>query len=210
SHWHVDHIVDNAAYADGVIVGHNHTRDVMLAKRAEFERGYGDYDPFTVVPPNLTFTGRLDLWLDDLAIELHEVAIHEAGHLGVYLPEHKILIANDLLEDPLWFFDFDFASAETQRAELDRLASWDIDCILPCHGSVDTLRQGGYSKRLIDANRRYLDAMLALADGGDVMAVSATEILKPELDAGVLTWWPPYDEVHALNQQAVVKMQGRS
>ncbi|MEM6986837.1 MAG: MBL fold metallo-hydrolase [Pseudomonadota bacterium] len=206
SHWHVDHIVDNVVFSDGMIVGHKHTRAVMLEKRQQFESGnYSDYDAFTVVPPNLTFEGRLDIWVDDNKLELHEVLIHEAGHLGVFLPDHNILIANDLLEDPLWFFDFDFATAETQLRELERLRNWDIDCILPCHAAPDRIRQGGFSKRLIDANTHYLNAMLANADNPGFNALSAQEILRDYLDAGDVSWWEPYAEVHAANQAAILK-----
>ena len=210
SHWHVDHIVDNVAFADDVIVGHAHTREVMLARRAEFEAGYGDYDPFTVVPPNLCFEGRLDLWVDDIKLELHEVKIHEAGHLGVLLPEQKILLASDLLEDPLWFFDFDFAPAGVQRAEFDRLRAMDIEHIYPCHGSVDTIRRGGYSKRLIDANAHYIDAMLQAGAVSDETRCTPQRLLSDYLEAGVISWWEPYAEVHAQNREAVLSLQGDS
>ncbi|MEM7014463.1 MAG: hypothetical protein AAF585_23630, partial [Verrucomicrobiota bacterium] len=66
----------------------------MLEKKAVFEAGkYSDYDAFEVLPPNIVFAGTLDLWLDDLKLELHEFKVHEAGHLGVYLPSEKIFIA---------------------------------------------------------------------------------------------------------------------
>ncbi len=209
SHWHVDHIVDNAVYANDVIVGHAHTRDVMLAKRAEFEAGHSSYPPFKVVPPNLCFEGRLDLWVDDIKLELHEVKIHEAGHLAVLLPDQKILLANDLLEDPLWFFDFDFAPATVQRAEFDRLRAMDIEHIFPCHGCVETIRSGGYTASLINANARYFDTMMAKANEPGLQTLSAQSLLQADLDTGVINWWAPYDEVHAQNLETLKSQLGQ-
>ncbi len=207
SHWHVDHIIDNKAYADCVIVGHKHTREKMLEKKAIFEAGaYGDYDPFEVVPPNLVFEERLELWVDDIKVELEEYLVHEKGHLGVLLPEQKIFIANDILEDPLWFFDFGFASAETQLAELERLKAQDIDFIFPCHCSIETIKQGGFTKSLIDANISYLNRMIAAAANPDFASIAAAEMLKDELEAGIITWWEPYAEVHDFNKKEVLKL----
>ncbi len=206
SHWHVDHIIDNHAYADSVIIGHKHTRDMMLKKKAVFEAGeYSDYDAFKVEPPNLVFEGRLDLWLGDLKVELHEYKVHEAGHLGVLLPDEKIFIANDILEDPLWFFDFGFASAETQLNELERLKNQEIDFIFPCHCSIDKIKKGGFSKKLIEANINYLKKMMAHAADPDFDTMTGKTILQDELDSGVIEWWEPYTEVHEFNKKELLR-----
>ncbi len=207
SHWHVDHIVDNQVYADSLIISHKRTRDIMLEKKAAFESGkYGDYDAFKVVLPNLVFEDNLTLWLEGLPIELQEYKVHEEGHLGVYLPSEKIFIANDILEDPLWFFNFDFASAETQLAELDRLMAQDIDFIFPMHCSVDVIKRGGYNKELIQANKGYLTSMLNdfLADPSKIKA--APKYLEQALQDGVLHWWEPYTEVHEINKQSLLNI----
>ena len=207
SHWHIDHIVDNRVFEDCVIIGHSYTRDKMLEKKAILEAGeYGDYDRFKVVPPNLVFEGSLTLWVDDLKVELHEYLVHEAGHLGVLLPDEKIFIANDILEDPLWFFDFRFASAETQLSELERLKSLDIEAIFPCHCSVETIKQGGFTKSLIDANLNYLQKMVARAADPNFGSTTAFDMLQEELDAGVIEWWEPYAEVNELNKKEILKL----
>ena len=207
SHWHVDHIIDNQAYENDIIIGHKLTRTEMLNQKATFEAGrYSDYEPFRVVPPNLVFEGTLELWLKDLQIELQEYLVHEKGHLGVYLPDDKIFIANDILEDPVWFFDFDFAPPEIQIAELERLLSLDVDKIFPCHGSVEIITNGGYSKQLIQDNLDYLKAMLAEQDRPDFMTKTGPDFIEPALRRGSLTWWEPYAEVHDLNKAAVLNL----
>lgn len=206
SHWHVDHVIDNQAYENDVIIGHKRTRDVMLEKKELFETGqYSDYDAFRVVPPNLVFEGKLELWLKDMKVELHEYLVHEEGHLGVLLPDEKIFIANDILEDPIWFFDFDFASPETQLAELERLMVQDIDMILPCHGTLSVIKNGGYSKQLIQDNIDYLKAMMADLNSPNFKTNTAPELIANGLQNGELNWWEPYAEVHELNKESLLK-----
>lgn len=208
SHWHVDHMIDNIAYADTTIIGHKRTRGVMLARKAAFEAGsYHDYDAFQVVPPNLVFEGKLELWLDDLKIELHEYLVHEEGHLGLFLPDKKLFIANDILEDPIWFFAFDFAPPEKQLAELKRLMAQDIDVIYPCHGSLDVIKNGGYTKKLIQANMAYLEGMLEDVGKPEFETKTASDYIEAALQSGVLHWWEPYTEVHELNKKMLRQVQ---
>ncbi len=206
SHWHVDHVIDNAVYADSTIIGHKRTREVMLAKKKTFEAGrYGNYGAFEVVPPNVVFEGELELWLADIQLLLQEYLVHEEGHLGIYLPADKIFIANDILEDPLWFFDFSFASATTQLAELERLKQQDIEIILPCHGTLDVIRNGGYDKQLIQANIDYLQSMLADLDHPDFATKTAPDYLSKPLENGTIQWCDAYTEVHALNRKMLLQ-----
>jgi glyoxylase-like metal-dependent hydrolase (beta-lactamase superfamily II) len=207
THWHLDHIIDNSVYRDSTIVGHTYTRKMMLDNKTAFETGnFEDYPAFSVVPPNLTFEGRLDLWLDDLKVELHEVSVHAEGQLGVILPDEKIFIASDILEDPIWFFDFDIASPETQLAEFERLMRMDIDRILPSHGSLDIIKAGGYTKNLIKNNADYLRSMIGDKDNPDLFKKSARDYIGEALKAGELTWWEPYAKVHELNKGAIKKL----
>lgn len=207
SHWHVDHVIDNQVYADDPIIGHRATRDEMLARKAVFEAGqYGDYDPFPVVPPNVLFEDTLDLWVKDLRLELQPYLIHEKGHLGIWMPDQKIFIANDLLEDPIWFFDFEIAAPEIQIAEFERLLALDVETIFPCHGSIETMRQGGYGQQLIHDNLAYLKEMLADRDNLAFKNKPATAYIGDALKRGSLTWWEAYTEVHQMNQQAISKL----
>lgn len=159
------------------------------------------------MPPNLTFEGRLDLWLDDQKVELHEFLVHEKGHIGVNIPGDKIFIAADILEDPIWFFEFDFASPETQLAELERLMSMDIERILPSHGSLDIIKAGGYDKKLIKNNADYLRSMMGDADNPDFLKKSARDYIGDALESGELNWWEPYARVHELNQGTIKRLQ---
>ena len=200
THWHLDHITENYLYKGGSIVGHADTRDIILANKDAIESGTLWGPPaFPAVPPNVTFEKRLDLWADDLKVELHEFAIHAQGHIGVILPEDKILLAGDMLEDPIWIFNLDFASPNTQLAELERMMKMDIDLIYSSHCNLDSIRAGGYDKNFIRNNTNYLKRMLADADNPDFPSKTAQDYIDAALAAGQLTWWEPYAEVHAKN-----------
>jgi len=149
----------------------------------------------------------MDLWLNDLKVELHEFAIHCEGHLGVYLPNDKILLAADMLEDPIWIFRFDFAAPETQLAEFERMAAMEINRIYASHCNLDTVKTGGYDKRFIKNNADYLKRMLADADNTDFGTKTAQVYLKDALAAGELSWWEPYSEIHARNIESVKNLQ---
>ena len=206
SHWHFDHIVDNIVYANDIIIGHERTRELMLAYKDRFEAGtYGDSPAFKVALPNLTFTGDLELWLDDLHVILQTYAVHEEGHLGLYLPDEKLFIANDILEDPIWFFDFGFASPEVQISELERLLALDVETIYPCHGSTTIMKAGGYDKSLIQANMAYLQKMQAALGTPDFETTTAQTYMASEIAAGTINWWHPYTEVHDRNKEALKK-----
>jgi len=208
THWHLDHITGNHLYKNGSIIGHNATRKIILANKDAIEAGTLWGQPaFPAVPPNVTFEGRMDVWLDDLKIELHEFAIHCEGHLGVYLPDDNILLAADMLEDPIWIFQFNFAAPETQLAEFDRMTAMDIDRIYASHCNVATVKAGGYDKRFIKNNANYLKRMIADAENPDFGTKTAQDYMEDALVAGELTWWEPYAEIHARNVDTIKKMR---
>jgi glyoxylase-like metal-dependent hydrolase (beta-lactamase superfamily II) len=207
THWHLDHITDNYLYKNGAIICLAGTRDIILENKDAIEAGTLWGPPaFPAVPPNVTFNGRLDLWLGDLKVELHEFAIHCAGHLAVYLPEDKILLAADMLEDPIWIFNFEFAAPETQLAEFERMIIMEIDRIYSSHCNIDMVKAGGYDKTFIKNNANYLKKMLADADDADFNKKTAHAYIDDALTAGELTWWEPYSEIHARNIDAILKI----
>jgi glyoxylase-like metal-dependent hydrolase (beta-lactamase superfamily II) len=148
----------------------------------------------------------LDLWLEDVKVELHEFQIHCAGHLAVYLPAEKILLAADMLEDPIWIFNFDFAPPETQLAEYERMMAMDIDRIYSSHCNLETVKAAGYDKHFIKNNANYLKRMIVDADHSDFGAKMAQIYIDDALAAGELTWWDPYSEIHARNIDTIKKI----
>jgi cyclase len=129
--------------------------------------------------------------------------------LAVYLPEDKIMLAADMLEDPIWIFQFNFAAPETQLAEFDRMMTMDIERIFASHCSLAAVKSGGYDKRFIKNNVDYLKRMLADADNSDFGTRTAPAYIKDALAAGELSWWEPYAEIHARNIDSIKNLRRR-
>ena len=210
THWHADHIGGNAACLGDPIIAHRRTRELMIKHAEALEAGtLWSHPPIPVVPPGFTIEDRADLWLGDYRVEVHRFEIHEEGHLAVYLPAERLLLAGDMLEDPLWALNLRFASPELQLAEYERMKQMDIERIVPVHSTRETILAGGYDKRIIDANAAYLRGMLAAADEPDFLTRPAADFIRNEIQRGVLTWWEPYTEVHEYNKAAVSRAAGK-
>ena len=197
THWHSDHVGGNHLYKNDTIVGHSLTRDIMAE--------HND-DPLMSTPPNLTFEGRMDLWLGDIKIELHEFKIHALGHFGIYLPGDKIFMAADLLEDPICIFDFDHMDPELQLAEFDRMMAMDLDCNLTTYCTLEVVKSGGYDKSFIANMAGYMRAMLKDGASPDFGEKPAQSYIPDAFKSGELGWWHPYAEVHAMNVDAIKKL----
>ena len=136
-------------------------------------------------------------------MELHEFTIHCEGHLAVYLPGDRIILAADMLEDPIWIFNFDFATPDTQLAEFERMMAMDIERIYSSHCNIDTVKAGGYDKRFIKNNAGYLKRIIADVDNPDFGNKTARVYNDDALSEGELSWWEPYSEIHMRNIETI-------
>src|SRR5207302_1271833 len=59
----------------------------------------GSTTPGSSSPPTLTFADQVELWVDDLGAEVRHIGTpaHTTGDAVVWLPEHRILFAGDLV-----------------------------------------------------------------------------------------------------------------
>ncbi len=122
--------------------------------------------------------------------------IHAADHTLLWLPERRILLAANAVEDPITFVA-EPDRLEAHLRELDRLQELNPDVILPAHGDPEVIAAGGYGVGLIEATRAYLRALLA----GDTRPYE--EILEGPLREGWIHRFPAYDAVHEHNVKAV-------
>jgi cyclase len=204
THWHSDHVVDNAVFPHGRIVGHSLTRALMLEHKHSLENSTAEGSPaFQVVPPSITFEGRMDLWLDDLKVELHEFGIHERGHIAVVIPDDKTLIAADMLEDPICVMKLEHLPAEFQLREFERMMTLDVDHIYATHCTLETVKAGGYDKRFIENMAGYMAGLMADAALPESGSKPPQAYIADALDSNELTWWAAYEEVHQWNREAV-------
>jgi cyclase len=201
SHWHLDHVAGTAAFADCEILAGRETAELLTRHRRAIQagthRGPPAIDP--LVPPTRVLSGRSTFAIGRLEVELIPVNIHSRDATVVWLPERRVLLAGDTMEDTVTFV----AEPEQLRAhgaDLERLAALRPERILPNHGDPDVIAAGGYSDGLIRATRQYIDSLLREPDAREG---ELRELMAEALEAGWITYFAPYEAVHRHNLRRV-------
>ncbi|MBL0888231.1 MBL fold metallo-hydrolase [Myceligenerans sp. I2] len=173
THAHHDHLLWHPAYGPGVVRwASSGTAAVVARRRRDLLRELDDdavapypdavralFGRVTALPggdrPHRTRIpdphGRLPR---------HEVVIHDAhapGHSALWLPGVKVLVAGDMLSDLEIPLPFDPDDVDAYLAGLDRLEPYvrAATVLVPGHGTPSDT-----PLRRLDADRRYLDAVL--------------------------------------------------
>ncbi|MEW6632126.1 MAG: MBL fold metallo-hydrolase [Pseudomonadota bacterium] len=201
SHWHDDHIAGNEVFEDCEIIANRLTASALERGRADIEGGNPPIRP--LVLPNKTFENSLSLTVGAIPVELRQVEIHSHDGTVLLMPDRGLLLAGDTLEDAITYV------SEPERLnehliDLERMAGWQFERILPNHGSLETIEAGGYDGSLIAATQAYVRKLLACRQdpglagqdlktfGADMFATTAVE------------YFAPYEAVHRQNVEAVI------
>ena len=102
THHHGDHTNGNCLLPEATIIGHHRCREAIQATGILRPDGlwepvdWGELEP---APPFVTFEHRLDLYVDDLLVELHHfgTAAHTTNDVVAWIPEHRVLFTGDLV-----------------------------------------------------------------------------------------------------------------
>lgn len=200
SHWHTDHVAGNAGFIDCPILSNKLTRDTLIEKRKVLVAKDPPINP--VVMPTETFDGEMPLKVGDITVKLMQFDIHSADGTILLIPHLGVLLAGDTLEDTVTYIS-EPANTAQHITELDRLAKLDFVRILPNHGDETVIAAGGYPPSLITATRDYLTRLLARLDDPELETESLQSFIAPELAAGTLTYFAPYEAVHSQNIAAL-------
>jgi cyclase len=206
SHWHDDHIAGNEIFADCEIIALTLTAEAMAANREKIETGYPAISP--LVMPNRLFDGKLELAVGGRQVELHHFDIHSADGNVVWLPEDRLLLAGDTLEDTITYVS-EAGHIATHISELARMRTWPIRRILPNHGDPGRIAAGGYSARLVDANRSYLERLTDPDERGRCEGMSLRDFIADDIASGAVLFFQPYEAVHRENISAVKAVSQR-
>jgi cyclase len=114
---------------------------------------WGDLD---VAAPFVTFERRLNVYVDDLLVELHHfgTAAHTTNDVVAWIPERKVLFTGDLVFNGGTPFVL-MGSVAGALIVLDRLMEYDAEVLVPGHGPpcgpgmIDTV--GEYLRFVQDA-----------------------------------------------------------
>lgn len=205
SHSHLDHVAGTEAFADCEVIATARTAEHLIEDRIAIERGAQSGPPAIdpLVLPTRTFEDRMSLRVGRVALELIHVDIHSDDAAVVWIPERRLLLAGDTLEDTVTYVD-EPESLPSHLADLQRLADLDPERILPNHGEPIVIAEGGYPKGLITATRDYIQVLLRMRDDPDLTRVPLRELIADSLAAGWLRYFEPYETVHAQNVAAVL------
>ncbi len=139
THHHGDHTHGNYLLPGASIVGHE------LCRRAVIETGLHTLHPLfpgvvwgnlELAPPFITFQNRLDLFVDDVRLELHYMGpAHTTNDVVVWLPERRVIFTGDLVFNGGMPF-IAMGSVEGSLKALDRLREFDAQTVVPGHGPV--------------------------------------------------------------------------
>jgi cyclase len=88
--------------------------------------------------------------------------------------------------------------------ELDRLWDLPVDRIFPNHGDPMMIENGGYRKNFIRATQQYIRALLRMKDDAAMRETPLRDIIAGPLQAGWLSYFEPYEAIHARNVEAVL------
>jgi glyoxylase-like metal-dependent hydrolase (beta-lactamase superfamily II) len=164
THAHHDHLLWHPGFGSAPRYASARTVALASSERAGLVEALGPF-PSTLVallgdvqvaPPDLEFAG------EPVELVVHDG--HAPGHTAVWLPARRVLLAGDMLSDvelplPLWPDDL-----PAYLAGLDTLAPYvaAAEILVPGHGHV-TSRPADR----LEADRRYLDALVAGRDPDD-------------------------------------------
>ncbi|GLK70400.1 MBL fold metallo-hydrolase [Ancylobacter dichloromethanicus] len=203
SHWHDDHVAGNGAFATCEIIALDSTERALAANRVALENG--DPPIFPLVMPNRIVTGPTELKVGRLDVRLEPAEIHSHDGLILLLPELGLMLAGDTLEEPITYV------AEPERLgvhveELKRIRQWGYARILPNHGAPEMIAAGGYGPELIDATIRYVNKLLHTRIDMALADQDLSTFIAGDLGSGTLTYFAPYEAVHANNVKKVLAL----
>ncbi|HVW35051.1 MAG TPA: MBL fold metallo-hydrolase, partial [Acidimicrobiia bacterium] len=175
THHHGDHTHGNYLFRPAAVIGHAACRELVIATGHPNWDGIFspmDLGHLELEPPFVTFTDRLDVHVDDLAVELHHVgtAAHTTNDVVAWLPQRRVLFAGDLVFNGGTPFVV-MGSVSGSLDALDRLAALGAETIVPGHGDV-------CGPDVLDGLRRYLDFVQRTAAGAKAAGLSPLEAAR--------------------------------
>jgi len=207
SHWHLDHIAGTDAFAGCRILANERTAALLTTFQAAIEAGTHHGPPVIrpLVMPTETFRNSTTLELGSQVLELIHVDIHSDDGTVIWLPERRLLLAGDTVEDSVTYV------AEPDRLsrhieDLDRLWSLGAARILPNHGDPEVIAAGGYDPRIIRATQSYVRLLQQCAGNTRLRESSLREMMSRIEAAETLKYYPPYEQVHRRNVASVVEL----
>ncbi len=184
THHHGDHTHGNMVFAPGAaIIGHERCREEVIATGVGTTAMFPDVEwgEIVVTPPDVTFTDRMTVWVDDpdgrgLELQLMYVGpAHTTTVVFVWVPERKVLFAGDVIFNGGTPFVL-FGSIAGWLEALEVLRGLGLERMVPGHGPV-------CGPEAIEAVDEYLRFVQEAAKRGYEADASPLEVAE-ETDLG--------------------------
>jgi cyclase len=204
SHWHLDHVAGNEAFADCEIISNARTLQHLLENKAGIEDGsfHGAPAIKPLILPNRTFSGEMDFFLGKTRLKFIEANIHSDDATLIWMEDKKILFAGDTMEDTITYVG-EPENFDIHLSDLDRVWALHPLSILPNHGHPDVITSGGYGKSLIRAQQQYIRSLRRCASEPELASQPLRHLISGPLEAAWVNYFEPYEQVHAQNLKRV-------
>ena len=200
SHWHLDHVAGTAAFAGCPVIANHRTHAHLSTRKTAIEAGT-DHGPPAIAPlilPDQLFSGRMEIDFHGLQVVLIEANIHSDDATLLWLPETRILLAGDTVEDCVTYVGApqDFA---IHRRDLEKMLALEPAHVLPNHGAAEVIAAGGYGPGLITATCDYIGWLQNLDPDQSEAGPPMEQVLAAGFANGTLIAFAPYERVHQQN-----------
>jgi glyoxylase-like metal-dependent hydrolase (beta-lactamase superfamily II)/ketosteroid isomerase-like protein len=205
SHWHLDHVAGTEVFRDCEVIASERTAELLERNAGAIARGEVEGPPpiEPLILPTRTYSDRLALEVGETRLELIHVNIHSDDATVLWLPEQRVLLCGDTMEDTITYVDEPGAFDEHLR-DLGELRRLEPERILPNHGDPEVIAGGGYSAGLISATEQYIGVLRRLPEEPDLRELSLREVVAGPLEEGWINYFEPYEEVHRENVATVL------
>lgn len=183
THHHCDHTFGNYVFADACLVGHRKCRDAVLRHGL----APAQQDPMVpwgdlrILPPQLVFDDRLDLYLESRLVQLIYVGpAHTDNDVIVWLPEERVLFAGDVLFNAATPITHGGSTSGSVRA-LEIIKAMEPETIVPGHGNV-------CGPDVIEGWLQYFRFVSECAARGVAAGLSVLDVAR-EQDLGEFAGW---------------------
>ena len=187
---HIDHIFGNYFFRGaGLVVAHEevyrqfmvvtpvinpyaYAREAIPTDDPQGASLFPDEETYFKDPnkPKITFTGDLTLRVGDHTFHLLGTPGHTQGQVAVYIPEERVVFVGDTIFNncQTWIYE---ADPDAWLKALRRIASLNVDYIVPGHGPVCT-------KDYVDVQSAFIREWIAAVAVGISKGWSKEECIK--------------------------------
>jgi cyclase len=205
SHWHLDHLAGNTAFRDCEILATARTAELLREHREAIEDGRHEGPPGVcpLVLPTSAFEERTELLVGDRKLEAIHLNVHSDDAAVLWDPQARLLLAGDTVEDTVTYVE-EPESFDAHLRDLDRLLELDPASVVPSHGDPDVIADGGYDQGLVRATQDYIRLLQRMPAEPELRELPLRELLAPQIEAGDVRWFEPYERVHRENVKTVL------